>query len=381
MMKSAKKKPVHTHNLRSRKREEIKYGCPICFKSYYKVELVRHPDTGASVCENCCPDRSRKKKEDDSAGWFVLGVEPGREGKVKKAIIRQAKIEQKTHLIKRIIIARKFEEAVVGKKGIILDYGEEPSRADAFLVARRKLMSFLKEEFTEDHPGYRYIVFRSRSEERGRESNNWTWQIKTVPEEKERRTLQVKKYPGYLICNIVYDADMKRIIDRTPNQWGLLLQPVHVNHLVEVKFSKKRGGWVYKVRVPAETVKERTVVAEGGPFLERETARAHGQQAKAKVEEFKPTGLESKEAAEILIAQKTFNQISKDPEERDKAVVQFRVGSEVLAIEGQFKGTRGKVLKINKVDKTQVEARVEISVMGCPLQVDIPFWNLQTVNY
>lgn len=346
--------------------------CAVCNKVFPAADLERDADR-MLYCSEHLPVVVRKKKEvSDTFGWYVLQVEPGQEGKIKKAILKKLKVENKKNLCKRIIIPKKFEEMVVNQKGIQVATGFAPTQQAAAHDAQMRMP-----DCEAEHGECRYSIFRSRSDEPDKEGNDFTWVIKTVNPNKEKKTLQVKKFPGYMICQLDYGADMKVIIERTRGAWGLLLKPVVVGHRIETAFSKRKGGWVYKVRTPDA----KDTVARGGPYAEKAQARTAGEAAKAKAEEFKPTPMKTREAAELILAQKTLNAIAKNPEERDKAIYSYRVGSTVKVIAGAFEGTITKVTKIDREDKVNVKAWVNIDILGHPVEQELEYWQLELVSY
>ena len=355
-------------------------SCVHCFKTFPIGDLEKDED-GQMFCEAHIPTKQRKVVEDDAFGWYVLAVEPGTEGRVKKDILRKLRIGGHKHLMKRIIIARKFEEAVVRKRGELVGegIGDNPKHAaDLAKMAIQKLGG--REDMGDDEvtevQSLRYTVFRSRNAE-GLERNDFTYQIRTVSPDKERKTIQVKKYPGYLICQMEFTADLKRAVASVRGAWEFLLRPVVVGHLIEVKFSKRKGGFVYKVRTPDK----KTVVASGGPFVDKAKAQTVAETARDRVEAFKPTPMKTKEAAEVLLAQQTVNAIAKDPEELNKAIYNFRVGSKVKVVHGPFTGAESIVTKIDREDKVNVKVWIEIPILGHPIPQEVEYWHLSTISY
>lgn len=345
--------------------------CSVCSKQFPADELEKNLD-GLIFCSEHFPRRVKTVKS-DSFGWYVLQVEPGRERKVKKDILRRLKIENKTHLVKRLIVPTKFEERIVPVAGKMVLEGRAETRAIAAKTAQMKAASLEVKNGAE----YRYVVFQSKGEERGKEGNDFTWQVKTVPAERRLKMLQVKKFPGYLICKLDYGADMQVIIKRTKHAWGLLLKPVVVGHLIQITWSKRRGGFMWKVRTPSS----KDIVAKGGPRAEKDQARSDAEVAKSKVEEFKPTPMKDRESAELLIEQKAVNQVARNPEVRDKASVPFRVGSLVDVIEGDMIGVRSTVEKIDRTDKVNVKAWITVPVLGHPVPYELEYWKLKCVKY
>ncbi len=346
--------------------------CVKCSKQFPADQLEKNDD-GQILCPDHL-DEPREKQDKDLFGWFVLAVEPGCEGRVKKDILRKLRIQDKKSLMKRIIIPKKFEEMVVNKKGVKVAEGQDSNRAECFRQATAAIDKLEAEGSTLQ---YAYSTFRSEGIEKGREGNDWTWVVKTVPPEKERRTLQVKKFPGYLICQMEYCADLNRVVEITRGAWDFLLKPVVVGHLIAVKYFKRKGGFMWKVLTPDK----KTVVAKGGPFREKGVARNHAETAKAKIEEFRPTPMKTREAAEILIAQKTVNAIARNPEERDKAIINYRVGSTVKVIHGTYQGLESKIEKIDREDKVNVKVWLNVPVLGHPIPVEFEYWQVETLSY
>jgi transcription antitermination factor NusG len=168
------------------------------------------------------------------------------------------------------------------------------------------------------------------------------------------------------------------LIKKTRNVWGVLLQPVVTGHHIKISVTKPTrqmaddlGGWAAAAE---ECVRRgarwRVVTPDGGTVVakgkarDRAEAQAAAEKAKAKAEEFKPTAVKSREAAELLIAQKAVNQICKDKEEKDKAVVNLRVDDRVNVIAGVWRGQRGTVRKVNRLSKTDVTVDIAINMLG-----------------
>lgn len=351
--------------------------CVTCDKRFNLDGLIKCPDTFMLYCEDHAPGKRKKKIEkSDTFGWYVMQVEPGKEGIVKKNLARKLRIAGQSSLLKRCIIARHFQDMIVPKRGeVIATEGGFANKLLAIQAAKAKCQQIFHETGIE----HRYSAFPDKAEEKGKESNTWQYRISTIPEEKELRTVGVKKYPGYLICKLDFTPEFTRILKQVPMQWGMLLAPIHQNFLISVSYSKRYDKWKWMVKQDGKTV-----VAESTPMQmqdTREAARTCAEEAKAKLMEFKPIPLASEEAARELLNQQIFNEVSKNPAERDKAIVNFRVGSEVEVIEGTYKGIVSKVLKIDRSDKVKVKVWIEILVLGHPVPYELDFWQLKTISY
>lgn len=379
---SSRWQPVSTNSTgseyRKAKPKKIKVTtgcCVVCDRRFLLKDLIKCPDTFQTYCEDHNPRRRIKKAEKSSTfGWYVLSVEPGSEGKVKKNLLRKLRIHNATSLVKRIIIARQFEDRIVPKKGEIVAEGSgHIDKRNATNEAKVRCQQICLKSGAE----HRYYALPDKADEKGKESNTWGWRVVTVPADKEMRTIGVKKYPGYLICQLDFTPEFDRILKKVPQQWGLLLKPVHVGHLIQVTESVRYGGWMWKVRQPGD----RTIVAKGGPKQTREEARTAAEDAKAKIEEFKPVPLDSEEAARELLSQQIFNDLNKNPQERDKAIINYRVGSTVEITEGAFRGVTTKVEKIDRTDKVHVKVWVNVPVCGHPVPAVIEYWQCRTIAY
>lgn len=358
-------------------KKPLKMACVFCDKVYYMAEFIQCPETLQYYCENCpAPTavKEPKKIPKENFGWFVLAVEPNKEGLVKKGLLRQLKIDGRKELVKRIYIPRKFEEVVLQKKGVEVAKGEGDNQHHCSIQAQNAIREL---EQNNDSPiKYRYTIFRAPPIEKGRESNTFAYKVSTINEEVERKVIQVKKYPGYLICQLTYCPELETTLKKVRGQWGLLLKPVVVGHLIQVKYSKRVGGFVWKVLDPAS----KSVHAKGMKGTEP-SARSEAEKAKAKLEEFRPIPLKTKEAAELLISQKAVNQIAKDPVERDRAIINFKVGSTVEVTDGVYKRVQGQVIALDKSDKTNVQVSVQTRLMDQLVSVSVPHYLVRVVAY
>ena len=301
-------------------------------------------------------------------GWYVLAVEPGREFRVKKELVRKSKIENLTNEIKRIIIPKLVREEIVPIRGHVVAEGEAPDPRSCHLHAQAKCRELAGVQPEEDYSGYRYSVFRPKGKEAGRESNNWAWKVKTVPEGKESKILERVKYPGYLICHLTYTPEVKAVIDKLRGSWGLLLKPVTEKCRVQIVKSQTTGMFRWKLRSTGTN----EVVDKGGPYADRARCVSEADKAKARVEEFKPTALKSKEEAVVLLEQKILNQLKADRAAREARHVSVRKGDLVRITGGAFRDVTGKVVGIDKSDPAAPLVQVAVEVLGHPLTVAVP---------
>lgn len=369
-------------------------GCNGKLTMYLKTDLYL-TEGGSPRCEKCWhaefPDKVVKpltKKAVKAEGvaklrWYVLQVEPYAESRVRRDVLRRAKIDNLKDQVVKVIFPKKFDEIVVPVKGEVVAEGEAESPRTCHLRAQKKcqeLVGLRPQEVSDEgrgkYPGYTYSVFRSKGKETGREGNNWTWKVRTQPPGKVRKTAQVRKYPGYLIVNLYYTPEVETMLKRIRGSWGVLLRPISGSYRVQVKQSKNVAGrWNWRVR----NVETKEIVKKGKARSE-ELAKDAGQQAKDRLEAFKPLPLKSKEAAEILIAQKALNQIAKDPKERDKPVVNVKSGDTVTITDGAYKGAKGLVVSVDKkTDPTTPEATVMVSLLGRHVEIKVPYYELSRV--
>lgn len=365
---------VHTRSPKPVKLK-IKTGfCVTCDKRFPLSKLTKCKETFQLYCEEHVPGGRRKKiDKSDTFGWYVLACEPGSEGRVKKNLLRKLRIENGMNLVKKLIIARQFEDRIVPVRGeSVHEEGGFGSRMDALAVAKVKCQQICRETGIE----HRYSAFPDKAEEKGKESNTWQFRISTIPEAKEMRTIGVKRYPGYIICKLDATPEFGRILKKVGQQWGLLLQPVHQNFTVSVTYSKRKGGWMWKVKGDGKTL-----IFKGGPKDNRSEAVTAGQDAKAKAMEVKPVPLKTEEAAREMLNQKVFGQLTKDKETREKATVNFRRGSKVEVIYGEFAGQQVQVTSIDRSDKKNVQVWIDVMLCGQPVPYAVPYWHLQLLKY
>lgn len=376
-----KKKPV-----KPRKPKRTHQLCCGCMRMK-PVETITPNENGSPRCDECMPQdvpvrKVTKKEIKDSAPkpkWFVLTCQPGEDGRVKKALVRKAKIESMTAFIKRVVIPRAWRELVVPKKGDVVAEGTEESDArTCHLKAQAKCRELAG--LSEGDPdetgilgGYRYSVYQPKSKEPGKESNNWTWKVRTVPPEKESKILQVKKYPGYLICQLIYNPEVDKIIKGLRNSWGLLLPPVVTGHRRKVYQSKLTGLWRWNVKTPDG----KRVISKGGPHFDRRKAEGEADTALSEAEEFKPTALKTREEAELVIAQKVYNQLKGDKKAREKRTLAVRKGDPVKVIDGAWRGAKGVVIGTDKKDPSTPLIVIKTRMLEVDLEISVPHYEVE----
>lgn len=377
------KKPVKT------------FQCGQCFTPGHKLRKDTFVLNFKKLCVGCAGEfhptvevkikpvtkKQVKAEIDSQIGWFVLQVEPDMESRVKQDILRKVRINSLGAFVKKLLIPKRFEEVIATKKGEVVERGEAGDPHTAHVQAHKKCQELAGQAEDEPGPdgagatpGFRYSVFRAPGKEKGREGNGWAWTVRTVPKDRERRVIQVRKYPGYVICQLAYTEEIAKLVSKVRGAWGFLLRPVVLGHRVRVKESEsqfKPGWWWYLVHPDTgETV-------EKGKEKTEEAAKYAGERRKAEVEVFRPTGLKSKEAAELLISQKAVNQIAKDPAEKNRAFVTVKVGQTVNIHDGAFRNCKGVVTKIDNKDKTCPLVTVKVELLGQQLEVSVPCWEVR----
>lgn len=271
--------------------------------------------------------------------------------------------------IGRVIIARRFNDGMYAPSGKVLAEGSEKTHNEAFRAGEREAQRLSGSEDDELwRATMKVTVFMDEK------TGKYGWKVRTK-EAPVRKVVKVKKYPGYILVQCRYSPVLADIVKRTRFSWGLLLKKLYEDKNLSVKVSEsKKGG--YRWRVVQTTIKE--IVAKGRAdslALAEERARY----AKEQLSTFSPTALKTKEAAEQLIAQKALNQISKDKTELYKVHVGIRVDDQVRVTDPTWKGVEGKVLSINKKDKTKPTATLAVTVMGTTIRITVNVSDCHTI--
>lgn len=325
-------------------------------------------DSGKIVCSACAPKRQAKSKSNEML-WYVLACEPGRDVRCRKDLLRKCK-DFGCKDVGRVMIPRRFNDGMYAPAGKVLAEGSEKSNMDAFRAGEREAQRLLDLERDSDAWRETLKVTVFMNEKTGR----YDWRVRTK-EAPVRKVVKVKKYPGYILVQCRYNTVVADIVKRTRSSWGLLLQKLYEDKNLSIKVSEsKKGG--YRWRVVQTTFKE--IVAKGrcdSMALAEERARY----AKEQLSTFTPTALKTKEAAEQLIAQKAVNQISKDKSELYKVHVDIRVGDTVRVNDPTWKGVEGKVVSIDKKDKTNPKATLSITVMGATIRITVNVTDCRTI--
>ena len=332
-------------------RQRDKITCGVCFEVVLR-DQTSQTDTGKWVCREHLKGGRRKAPPKPDKLFYVLQVEPGRESRVRADLLRRAKVKALDHLVGRVFSPTGFGEVTVQPKRPTLAEGThtewKAAREEATLQANK-----LDPDGT---LGLKVSVFL----EYERAKPLIRWKVRGQPVgEPTVKTLRVKKYPGYMICQLAWSDALFSLVSGLKDSFGLLLQPVVRGLRVDVSVTKL-SGWVYKVKSPESG----EVLDRGKNFPTREQARAAGRQRADELGAFRPTALETEEAAELLISQRAVNQIGRDKTEMTRAVLQYREGSPVTVTDGAFKGLDGVVVEIDRADPADPRVRVEVVIIG-----------------
>lgn len=408
LKKVVKAKPAAKPTPAPRKsRKKVVYS--VCVSCPGVKSLVKHDvadmernENGRLMCRKCAGlDDVAPAPTDDGLAWYVINVEPGREGEVRKEILKRVRINNLEASVKRVMSPSQLTERVGPKTGPVVaeGYVEGNPTADTYDRAREagKLAAaelYLKEHPTADDvtaediagqdsiPGFKVTTFPAKR------PGFVEWKVRPFNElETVRKVVKTRKYPGYMLVNCEWTPNVAHLITKTRGVWGVLLQPVVTGHHIKISVTKPTkemaedlGSWAKAAEECANRgARWRVVTPDGGTVVAKgkcrtkDEARMAAEKAKAVAEEFKPTRLKDKEAAEALMAQKAVNQIVKDKEELMKAVVNVRAGDSIRVKAGAFRGTRGTVVRVirNPKDKSDVKVECTLTIMDRPVPLTV----------
>lgn len=333
-------------------------------------------ESGKVVCPDCSPRTVRPMKKDKpDMLWYVMTVEPGKDVKARKDFLRRAKSEGCKD-VGRVMIPRRFQEKEVPPAGKVLAEGTEKFQRDAIAAAEQRacqlaggssIVVYGSPENSAWRDYYRTTAFMNEK------TGKFDWKVRTR-EKPVRRVVKVKKYPGYVLVQCKYGTEVAELVKRTKHAWGLLLEKVHPDDIRVSVSESKHGGYRWRVTNP----RTKEVLAKGRADV-HPLAVERARYAKESLLTFKPVALETKEAAEEVIAQKAINQISKDKEELYKVHVDIRVGNRVAVNDPTWKGVEGEVLSIDKKDKTNPRATLAVEVMGTKIRITVAVTDCKTI--
>ena len=370
-VKTPKKEDFPRHTKKTVRVSKMKLmPCDFCAQLFHSCDNMLFPGTVKNACPDCYSLSAlhRKIKADkpepkEDMMWYVLQVEPGKEGKVRTDIMRKSKQLGIKDLIGRIFSPLKFAEKLVQPQGEIIDQGEEDNPGHAKSICQSKVWQMNRQEgHAPEAERFRYGVFQDQK------TGKWCWKIRRILDvDPELVVRKVKKFPGYVLINMVFNKDTDTLIKKTKYCWGVLLQTVVEKTFHTVLTESVKYGFLWKVKDS-----KKKVVAKGH-HDDKDGAR---EMARTKIEElkaFQPTAMETAEAAELLIAQKAVNQISKDKEEMNRAQVPFKKRDKVKIRDGVWQGTIGEVVEIIKTagDPT-ARVIVTFSMLGSILTLEFP---------
>lgn len=362
----------------------------------HDIKDMHRNENGRLVCDSCyAPPPKQTAAADRLDKWYVIQVEPGAEGQVRKDILKQVRIRNLEGQVRRVMSPACLVEKVGPRSGAVLAEGyiEGPADTEGYDKARAVALHAAQEIYLKQNPetelddipdfqppGMKITTFPGTQKGTGKPFIQW--KVREYNElETVRRVVKGRKYPGYMLINMDWNVETERLVRKTRNVWSILLDPVVTGHLIKLsertsKFAKpgQNLGWNWRVCEPDGG----KCVAKGWADTKL-AARSAAEKAKATAEEFKPTALDTKEAAEALIAQKAVNQIVKDKAELLKAVCNLRVGDAVRVKAGAFRGVGGEVTRVirNPKDKTLIKVDVTMRLMGRPVPQTFNHYDLE----
>jgi transcription antitermination factor NusG len=404
MAKTAKKAPKAKKAVKTPKPTHT-----VCLSCTGAKSLVKHRiadmhrnENGRLVCAACyAPPPKRKAEPAPADKWYVIQVDPGSEARVRADIMKQVRIRNLEGQVRRVMSPSCLVEKVGPRVGETLAEGTYAVPAamrlgDAYKAAKEEACVAARAVMAKRNPDADPADFEFMGPTEfpdmrvqafpGKTPGTLTWKVKEYFEsESVRKVVRGRKYPGYMLINMDWNVETERLVRKTRNVWSVLLDPVVTGHNITVtertsKFKQpgQQLGFNWRVNEPDGG----KLVAKGWAAT-RPEARAAAEKAKADAEAFKPTALDSQEAAEALIAQKAVNQILKDKEELNKAVVNVRPGDLVRVTAGVYRGCRGEVARVvrNPKDKSDVSVVVGLSILGTKLSVTLPHFEVQRTTH
>lgn len=378
----------------------------VCLSCPGKLQFVKHRikdmqrnENGRLVCDRCYAPAPKAKKECVRTDkWYVIQVDPGSETQVRADIMKQVRIRNLEGQVRRVMSPSYLVERVGPRAGEVLasGYVMGPATAPTYDLAREAGFAAARGIYLKQNPetelddvpdfmppGMKISTFPGVQPGTGR--SYVEWKVREYNDlETVRKVVKGRKYPGYMLINMDWNVETERLVRKTRNVWTVLLDPVVTGHLIKItertsKFAKpgQNLGFNWRVCEPDGGV----TVAKGWADSKL-AARAKAESAKAVAEEFKPTELASREAAEALIAQQAVNQILKDKEELNKAVCNLKPGDRVRVKAGAFRDCRGEVSRVvrNPKDRSDIQVACKLSLMGRDVPLTVPHHDLERLT-
>lgn len=316
----------------------IRLACPDCYEKYKDIE------------------RRKDKVETTDFAWYVVSFEQGKGGKVRTGIRKTLKTLGLERHLGRMFQPTHLVEKLVPVYGDIVAEGESKGPNDARADIKTAMW-----KLEDENPDK---VFKDSMHE-DQKTGRWKWRIRVDLQENVLKVRKAAKFPGYALVQLKWDERVKAAIEKVRYCWGVLLKPV-----VQLKFNmtvaeSKKFGWRWRVRHPntnmtiatgtvpwteakgkgREVEKTNEDRKERAKDLAREKARMVVAELRGKAA---PVSLEAAEAVLLLSAQKAVDEISKDKEELNRPVVNFKVGDEVVIKRGVWTGQVARVAIIDK---------------------------------
>lgn len=271
--------------------------------------------------------------------YYVIAVEPGKDRRVRKEILRRRAIESMEDCIGRVICPIETKEVLLEQQGVEIATGfdVDPNVAKQTALARawQEYECSLPGDTSPDYDtipkydpeGYRTRIFPKKATEKGKQGNGWTWVVKRMESSRRMVTNRVLKYPGYVIIHMDYAEDTFHLITKIRHVWGFLPIPIPLSAKPTESELEARESWM-------------------------------------------PTALESEEAAELLIQQANENKKVKGTKG-----LNFKVGDTVTIKDGAFLNMAGKVLAIAGTERDS-DVTVQVRLLSRDIPVQVKVWQV-----
>ena len=321
---------------------------------------------GVKMCQSCFEKETPTNDCQEELKWYVIQVEPGKDGSVKKEILRRVRIENLESEVKRVLTPTKFQDIIAPKGGDTLGDGsgivtanEARKIANEFAIKKAEDNQVYQED--PDKPTHPYKVTVWEEEKTGK----WSWRVR-IMNEPTQRTIRVLKYPGYVIINMRWGGATENLITKIRGVWGFLIRPVAPDYKIKVNNKPTQKGFRWKLF----SINNKETIEFGHEPTELK-ARQEAEKALSKAIEFVPTPMDTQEAAETLIQEKAVNQIVKDKEEYQKVNLSYKVGDKRVLTNGPYKGVEVVIESVDRSDKTNPKITVGFELFGVKLSIPL----------
>lgn len=296
--------------------------CEECLK--LKDPSVIEEIDGAMVCKVCKHTaRAEVTKVSKAAGmkWYAVAVAAMREVRARKEVLKRARERGLAHKVGRILIPTHVEVLTRGATYEVWSSDEADPEA--------KKLGFISGPDTVGDALFEAIL---------KWPNEATLEVRSIKKAGRVVARNKRSFPGTLIVQCEYDADLFHLIDGVPQVFGILpLRPT-------------LKGYRYPRKEPRQARKPQKWELEANQF-------------------WRPVPLEPEEAKAMLdgVAR------SRKPVKEQVPELDYGPGDRVRIVGGLFKGSGGNVVKVGG-KATEPDVTVVVSVMGREVEVEAKHW-------